>query len=42
MALKRAVFVRPKNVCELWPQMIGLAGSEWDVGAATGESAELL
>jgi hypothetical protein len=43
MALKRAVFVRPKNVSGLWPQMAGLAGSGWDLAglamwaAATGE-----
>jgi hypothetical protein len=35
MALKRAVFVRPKNVGELWPQMAGLAGSGWDLAGAT-------
>jgi hypothetical protein len=43
MALKRAVFVHPKNVGELWPQTAGFAGSSWDLAglamrtAATGE-----
>jgi hypothetical protein len=39
MALKRAVYVRQKNVSELWPQMAGLAGSGWDLAGLAVRAA---
>jgi hypothetical protein len=39
IALKRTVFVHPKNVGDLWLQMAGLSASGWDLAGLAMRAA---